>query len=110
MSDERTAHIRRLNDDLRCRGIGGTVLVSAGMHALGPATVSEVLRLVGQFDAFIPENDPHGEHDCAALQIGRLRVLWKVDLYDNGLLHHSRDGADPAVTKRVLTVMLAQEY
>lgn len=110
MSDERTARIRRLNDDLRCRGIGGTVLVGAGLHALGPATVSEVLRQVGQFDAFTSENDPHGEHDCAALQVGALRVLWKVDCYDSDLQHHSHDGADPAVTKRVLTVMLAQEY
>ena len=110
MSDERTARIRRLNDDLRCRGIGGTVLVSAGLHALGPATVSEVLRLVGQFDAFIPENDPHGEHDCAAMQVGTQRVLWKIDYYDGNLQHHSQDPANPEVTKRVLTVMLAEEY
>ncbi len=110
MSDERMARIRRLNDDLRRRGIGGTVLVSAGLHALGPATVSEVLRLVGQFDAFTAANDPHGEHDCAVLQAGALRVLWKIDLYDNNLQHHSPDPMDPAVTRRVLTIMLAEEY
>ncbi len=107
MSDERMARIRRLNDDLRRRGIGGTVLVSAGLHALGPATVSEVLRLVGQFDAFTAANDPHGEHDCAVLQAGALRVLWKIDLYEAPDVNHKT--GKPLVT-RVLTIMLAEEY
>lgn len=66
MDDERKARIRRLYDDLRCRGIGDTVLANAGLLALGLATVGKVLRLVGEFDAFTDENDPHGEHDCAS--------------------------------------------
>jgi hypothetical protein len=110
MDDERRARIRGLNDDLRCRGMGGRVVVSVGLHALGPATVSKVLRLVGEFNAFTDDNDPYGEHDCATLQVGALSVLWKIDYYDNDLPHHSPDAADPKVTKRVLTVMLSEEY
>ena len=32
------------------------------------------------------------------------------DYFDRTLTHHSPDPADPAVTERVITIMLADEY
>ncbi len=37
-------------------------------------------------------------------------LLFKISYYDLELTYHSPDAADPSVTTRVLTVMLADEY
>ena len=37
-------------------------------------------------------------------------IFFKIDYYDRTLTHHSPDPADPAVTERVITIMLADEY
>ena len=40
----------------------------------------------------------------------RERVFWKLDYYDRDLRFGSEDAANPAVTRRVLTIMLSDEY
>lgn len=106
----RTERIRLLNDTLRCTGKGGRIMLTRGISSLKPATVADLLRAVAAFDAFTPENDPHGEHDCAMVDVGAERVLFKIDYYDQDMTHHSPDPADEAVTVRTMTVMLAEEY
>jgi hypothetical protein len=63
-----------------------------------------------RFDAFTPDNDPHGEHDFGAFDEGGDRFFWKIDYYDKQMEFGSPDAADPDVTARVLTLMLAEEY
>ncbi len=53
---------------------------------------------------------PYGEHDVIIVTSNQLKVIAKIDYFDNDLKFHSPDKADPCVTKRVLTMMLASEY
>lgn len=102
--------IRALNDRLRTTGQGGQIVVTAGIAALSNAALAEIMAAVQAFDGFTPENDPYGEHDFAALDAAGQRVMFKIDYYDHSLSMHSPDPSDAAVTKRVLTIMLASEY
>ena len=109
MTDQ-TARIRALNDELRRTGTGGRVVLTAGIAALPPEAVAAVLLAVQIFEEFSPENDPYGEHDFGLLEAVGVRVMFKVDYYNREMSMHSPDAADPAVTVRVLTIMLASEY
>ena len=44
------------------------------------------------------------------LTVDGRRIIFKIDYYDRDLAYHSPDASDPAVTERVMTVMLAEEY
>jgi Protein of unknown function (DUF3768) len=112
MSDQsdKAARISALNDELRRFGRGGRVMITSGIEALGAAAITCILAAIASFAAFTPDNDPHAEHDCAILTVDGIRVLFKVDYYDADLAYHSPDPSDPSVTRRVMTVMRADEY
>lgn len=102
--------IRVLNDKLRTSGEGGEIVITRGIHALRPDIVVAVIGAVRSFTAFNSANDPYREHDFALLEVCGQRVMFKIDYYDLKLCGHSPDAGDPAVTRRVLTIMLADEY
>jgi len=103
--------IRDLNDAFRITFIGGRVMVTCGVDALPLPVRENIIARVRSFDDFTPDNDPHGEHDFGSFeQEGAGRVFWKIDCYDPTLTYGSDDPADPKVTVRVLTIMLASEY
>ena len=110
VSSRNCQKIRDLNDALRITGKGGRVMYTDGIMAQGLDFAAEVMRAVTSFTAFNPDNDPWDEHDCATFKLGTHAVIWKIDYYDRDLIYHSPDPADPTVTARVLTVMLAEEY
>ena len=110
MDEARRSLVCRLNDRLPRRHQGGRIVITAGVHALGAEFLEGALAAVAAFEGFNADNDPYGEHDCAGFTVASRRVLFKIDAYDTKLTVGSPDPADPAVTTRVLTVMLAEEY
>ena len=110
MSEDRSARIRAFNDGLRSTFEGGRVLVTSGVSALGTEAVAAVLDRVRTFTDFTEENDPNGEHDFGAFEIGGNRFFFKIDYYDPTMDAGSEDPSDPKKTTRVLTIMLASEY
>lgn len=107
----RTDKIRSLNDTFRSTLIfGGQCVMTSGVAALAPETVAQVLNTVRTFNSFTTENDPYGEHDFGSFEIGEQRFFWKIDYYDTTLAYGSEDPANPAQTRRLLTIMLAEEY
>ena len=89
---------------------GADWMVTSGVDAKGPIFVLAVVNTVRHFNAFTTDNDPHGEHDFGAFELCGERLFWKIDYYDEELRNGSPDPADPLVTRRIITIMLASEY
>jgi hypothetical protein len=102
--------IRELNDKLRTSGRGGNIVMTAGISSLPTGAIRATMLAIEAFDEFGPDNDPYGEHDFGSLTVGTYRVFWKIDYYDLALVGHSPNAADPGQTRRVMTIMLAEEY
>ena len=124
---EQTARIARLNDlARRAMGVASTVVATVGFRSLPDADQSCVRELIETFDAFDEDNDPHGERDFGTIyqladgrwtterprlrEDERERVFWKLDYYDRQMQFASDDAANPTITRRVLTIMLSDEY
>lgn len=102
------AKIAALNDAARSSFIGCRIVVTNGIAAIND--LEGLYAKVQAFTAFTDSNDPYGEHDFGAVEHEGQTVFWKFDYFDVDLVMHSPDASDPAVTCRVLTVMLAEEY
>ncbi len=102
--------IRALNDELRQHLLGGGAVMTPGVAALGQAAVCRLVQTIATFDDFCHANDPHGEHDFGSFDFDGQQVMFKIDYYDKEMRYHSPNPADPSVTERVITIMLAEEY
>jgi hypothetical protein len=106
----KTQRIRALNDELRQYLIGGGAVITVGVAALGRGTVECIVRAIAIFNDFLNDNDPYGEHDFGMLEVNGQTIIFKIDYYDSTLSQHSPDPSNPAVTERIITIMLDSEY
>ncbi|TXN27499.1 DUF3768 domain-containing protein [Methylobacterium sp. WL19] len=109
-STTRTDRVRALNDAFRRSFAGGHVMLSRGIATLPEERRREAEAVVQSFATFSVADDPYGQHDFGAFDLAGQRCFWKIDTYDRVMVGHSPDPADPAVTVRILTIMLAAEY
>ena len=110
VSIDQVRKIACLNDSFRTSFVGGTVCVTAGLHLLGEDFVKAALAAVREFTRFNEDNDPHAEHDFGALDVEDRKLFWKIDYFDPTMTIGADDPANIDSTRRVLTVMLAEEY
>lgn len=118
--DAQPGVIAELNDWLRANlsapGANRVVMTQGVAALVGDVTLfrgfrkrAELLRLIRDYDAFDPANDPYGEHDLGTFTFEGTACMWKIDYYDPDLRYGSDDPADPFKTVRVLTIMCADE-
>jgi uncharacterized protein DUF3768 len=105
-----TERIRILNDELRKNLSQGHAVMTTGIAALGAEAVARIVKTIAVYDDFCHANDPHQEHDFGSFEADGHTIFFKIDYYDSTLTVHSTDPSAPAVTKRVITIMLAEEY
>lgn len=94
------------------------IMMTSGIDALcGPLTTqlgwhrrAELLRLIRDYEDFAKGNDPYGERDFGAFTFANVKCFWKIDYYNLDMSGGSENPADPSVTRRVLTIMRADEY
>ena len=108
--DRTTQSIAHLNDQARTTLTNCKLIITRGIDLLGAEAVDCILDLVKRFDDFSERNDPFGEHDFGAIEYEGNTIFWKIDYYDLDLINQSPDPSDPHVTRRVLTIMLGEEY
>ena len=104
--------IRALNDDLRRHLSQNRELafITPGVAALGAQAVERIVKTVATYDDFCYENDPYEEHDFGSFEADSETIFFKISYYDRSLSCGSPDPSDPSITRRVITIMLAQEY
>jgi hypothetical protein len=115
-------HIRRLNDMTRTQPeiVHATWVTTRGvLHLLAgdndrddavlpaPARVAALRAAIATFSNWSEDNDPYSEHDFGAFDLFDQRLFFKIDLYEDTSVKSKND---PSSVKRVLTVMLAEEY
>jgi hypothetical protein len=109
-SPDKVARIRDLNDTFRRTFSGGRVMRTSGIAAMSDAQQEKVFDALKTFENFTPENDPNGEHDTAFFMVEGASYIAKIDYYDTDERFLSDDPGDPKCTKRVMTIMRADEY
>ena len=105
-----TDRIRTLNDEFRQKISSNFAVITPGVAALGKIAVDRIVKTIAVYDDFCQANDPHHEHDFGSFDAEGQTIFFKIDYYDRALTFHSPDPANPSVTQRVMTIMLAHEY
>lgn len=114
------AHIRRLNDLTRSQPTianaawvmtqGVTALLTDDESKPDPARVAALRSALANFNSWPEGNDPHSEHDFGAFDLFGNRLFFKIDYF-----HPDHDILSPVpssieLCRRVLNIMLADEY
>jgi len=123
---DKTDHIRKLNDLARTQPaiVNAIWVVTPGVKALlasdpeadgalpeeSAERTATLRHAVATFNDFPQANDPYREHDFGSFELFGGKLFWKIEYY-----HPDRDTLAPEranieLCRRVVTIMLAEEY
>lgn len=115
--DQKTLLIRALNDDFRREPMTvaaqlarNQLVITRGVHARGAQFIERALEAVRTFADFNDNNDPHGEHDFGRFTLDGTSLIFMIGYYDATLTWGAEGPSDPTTCRRVLTIMVAEEY
>ena len=106
----RQSKIRKLNNEFRRSGLNGLTISSRGVRALDKEMRDSIINTIRGIDELPPSNDPDNTDSLGSILVGEHLVFWTIEAFDLDLICSSRDPSDPNVTRRVMTIMLAEEY
>lgn len=94
-----------LNDQFRRNSIRDIYFTCGAQNLEDQLGLMQAIR---SFDDFNENNDPYKEHDFGRIDWKGDKIFWKIDYYDQELACYE----DPLIgtCRRVMTVMLAEEY
>ena len=112
---QRTERIALLNDAARQgRDRMARIVMTSGLLAeLGGDAVADSIMAQARLMAalrqctFAPDSP---ERDFASMDVDGIKVLMKIDYYGTDLTFGSDDPANPAITRRVVTLMRPADY
>lgn len=90
--------------------VPGQLVVTQGVMGKGAGFLAAASAAVQAFTTFTEEDDPHGEHDFGSVTVEGVAVWWKIDLYDPAYGYGSERRDDLTATRRVLTLLLPEDY
>ena len=112
----RTEKIARLNDRVR-KGLDRTARIvfsyalsarffegNGALAILAQASIMKAIR------HHLFDENTHGERDFGQIEFRGQRIWSKIDYYDYDLEYGSDDPADASITRRVMTIMLPEDY
>lgn len=114
-AQSKTERIAALNDEAR-QGRDRTariVFTTNLLDALGDGSRLGDLRAQARVmkamrECAFPEDCP--ERDMAWFEVDRVKAMMKIDYYDRAFEWGSEDPTDTSVTRRVITLMLPEDY
>lgn len=109
-NQEQLKRIQNLNDLLRIFHLNGEIVYSSGMSIFSNYDLCQIMRTISFYDDFNKDNNPYEEKDFGIINFKIYKIIWKIDYYDIEMKYHSPAPYDSSKTKRVMTVMLADEY
>ncbi|SMC93885.1 DUF3768 domain-containing protein [Novosphingobium sp. B1] len=89
----RAEAIALLNDSLRKTQTGGSVMITQNLRRVTGFDPVVLAKALADYTDFDPDSDPHGERDFGNMILWGYDLIWKIDLYDPGLVKIPLNGS-----------------